>query len=84
MFWGIGVLRLKPWGRKLAMVCGGVWAVLNVITLFGGFSLFSLGFAFYGGLLVWLFFKPQWKAAFSGQTVVLEGVRPRDEFQQAA
>ena len=84
LFSGIGVLGLKPWGRKLAMVCGGAWAVLNIITLFSGFNLFNLGFAVYGGLLVWLFLKPEWKAAFSGQPVTIEGIQTSDEFQQAA
>ena len=84
VFSGIGVLGLKPWGRKLAMVCGGAWAVLNIITLFGGFNPLNLGFAVYGGLLVWLFLKPEWKAAFSGQPVAIEGTQTSDEFQQAA
>ncbi len=85
LFSGIGVLGLKPWGRKLAMVCGGAWAVLNIITLFGGFNLFNLGFAVYGGLLVWLFLQPDWKAAFSGQPGgAIEDVQTIDEFQQAA
>ena len=84
LFSGIGVLGLKPWGRKLAMVCGGAWAVLNIITLFSGFNLFNLGFAAYGGLLVWLFLQPEWKAAFSGQPVAIEDTQSIDEFQQAA
>lgn len=84
LFSGIGVLKLKPWGRKLAMVCGGAWAVLNIITLFSGFSLFYLGFAVYGGLLVWLFLQPDWKAAFSGQPGAIDDVQTIDEFQQAA
>ena len=84
LFSGIGVLGLKPWGRKLAMICGGAWAVLNIITLFSGFNLFNLGFAVYGGLLVWLFLKPEWKAAFSGQPVAVEDTQSIDEFQQAA
>ncbi len=84
LFSGIGVLGLKPWGRKLAMICGGAWAVLNIITLFSGFNLFNLGFAVYGGLLVWLFLKPEWKAAFSGQPVAIEDTQTIDEFQQAA
>lgn len=84
LFSGIGVLGLKPWGRKLAMVCGGAWAVLNIITLFSGFNLFNLGFAVYGGLLVWLFLQPEWKAAFSGQPVAVEDTQSIDEFQQAA
>ncbi len=84
LFSGIGVLGLKPWGRKLAMVCGGAWAVLNIITLFSGFNLFNLGFAVYGGLLVWLFLQPDWKAAFSGQPAAIEDTQSIDEFQQAA
>ncbi len=81
---GIGVLGLKPWGRKLAMICGGAWAVLNILTLFSGFNLLNLGFAVYGGTLVWLFLKPEWKAAFSGQPGAIEGVQASDEFHQAA
>lgn len=84
VFSGIGVLGLKPWGRKLAMFGGGAWGVLNIITLFSGFSLFNLGFAFYGGLLVYLFLQPEWKAAFSGQGVAIDDVQTSDEFQQAA
>ena len=66
------------------MVCGGAWAVLNIITLFSGFNLFNLGFAVYGGLLVWLFLQPEWKAAFSGQPAAIEDTQSIDEFQQAA
>ena len=84
VFSGIGVLGLKPWGRKLSMIFGGAWAVLNIITLFSGFNPVSLGFAVYGGLLVWLFLKPDWKAAFSGQPVAVDGFQTSDEFQQAA
>ncbi len=84
LFSGIGVLGLKPWGRKLAMIGGGAWAVLNIIMLFSGFNLFNLGFAVYGGMLVWLFLKPEWKAAFSGQPVAIEDTQTIDEFQQAA
>ena len=84
VFSGIGVLGLKPWGRKLAMIGGGSWSILNVIMLFNSFNLFILAFAFYGGLLVWLFLKPDWKAAFSGQPGAIDGMQTSDEFQQAA
>ncbi len=84
VFSGIGVLGLKPWGRKLAMIGGAAWCALNVITLFSGFNLFNLGFAVYGGLLVYLFLQPDWKAAFSGQPGAIDGVQTSDEFHQAA
>ncbi len=84
VFSGIGVLGLKPWGRKLAMIGGGAWCVLNILTLFSGFSPLNLGFAVYGGLLVYLFLQPDWKAAFSGQPGAIDGVQTIDEFQQAA
>lgn len=84
---GIGVLKMKPWGRKLAMFCGGALAILNALSLIGGFSIFSIGLAIYGGILVWLFNKPEWKEAFSGKSIaVQEGVQYEqdDNFQQAA
>lgn len=84
---GIGVLKMKPWGRKLAIFCGGAIALLNMLSLIGGFSIFNIGLAVYGGILVWLFNKPEWKAAFSGKSIaVQEGVQyeQNDNFQQAA
>jgi hypothetical protein len=67
-FSGIGVLKLAPWGRTLSMICGGVLVALNLFSMVnGGFSILSVAFMLYGGLLVGLFMQPQWKAAFCGQ-----------------
>ena len=41
--------------------------VLNLLGLIsGGFSLIGIAALIYGGLLVGLFMKPSWKAAFTG------------------
>src|SRR5262245_55834159 len=66
---GVGVLKMKPWGRMLSMVCGGVLALMQLYTLVtSGVDLFSVALLLYGGLLVGLFCMPEWKAAFSGQS----------------
>lgn len=65
---GIGVLKLKSWGRTLSMVCGGIVALLSVYSLTQQFSIMNVAFLVYGGLLVGLFMKSDWKAAFGGGT----------------
>ncbi len=63
---GVGVLKLAAWGRKLAMICGGVMALLGGVSVVAnGFGLGNLGMFVYGVLLIGLFLKPQWKAAFT-------------------
>ncbi len=84
-FSGIGVLGVKPWGRKLSIICGGGLVVLNVASIFlGGFGLMNFVWIGYGCMLVGVFMRPDWKAAFSGQPVAIEGIQASDEFQQAA
>ena len=84
-FSGIGVLGLKPWGRKLSMICGGGLVVLNVASIFlGGFGLMNFVWIGYGCVLVGVFMKPDWQATFSGQPVNIPAVQSSDEFQQAA
>jgi len=66
---GIGVIKLAPWGRKLSIICGVVGVLLNGSSLvMSGFQLnfLTLASLVYCGLLVGLFMKPDWKAAFSG------------------
>jgi uncharacterized membrane protein len=81
---GIGVLKVRPWGRTLAIVCGVAIVALNGWGfLQNGFSVFTFGCIVYGGLLVTLMFTSDWKAAFSGEAQPA-GVIEQDEFQQAA
>jgi hypothetical protein len=66
---GIGVLKLAPWGRTLSIICGVAGVLLNGSSLvMNGFqlNLVTLASLVYCGLLVGLFMKPDWKAAFSG------------------
>ncbi len=66
IFAGIGVLKLKPWGRKLSMVCGGGFIFLNLFSLFGsGFTLSTIIGIAYGGTLLVLCFTESWKKAFA-------------------
>ena len=62
---GIGVLKLAPWGRSLSMAYGGLGVLIYGATLvFGDFSVTTLGALAYCALLIWLFCKSDWKAAF--------------------
>jgi hypothetical protein len=83
---GIGVLKLAPWGRMLTIVCGVALVLLNVISLMQGFSVMNVIFAAYGGLLVGLFMKADWKAAFlPGAAPVPVGDMVADaDFREAA
>ena len=63
---GIGVLKVAPWGRTLCIGYGGLGVLVYGVTLVtGGFSVFNLAALVYSCLLIGLFFKPTWKAAFS-------------------
>lgn len=62
---GIGVLKLAPWGRSLGIAYGILGIVIYGATLAtGGLSLFNVAFLGYSVLLLALFFRPAWKAAF--------------------
>jgi hypothetical protein len=70
IFDGIGVLKLKPWGRTLSIACGAGIALLSGYSIITGeFSIMTLGMCGYGLLLVGLFMTENWKAAFTGDTV---------------
>ena len=66
---GIGVLKMRSWGRMLSMVCGVIIVLLAIAGVAtGSFSLGTIFMIAYGGALFGLMMKPDWKAAFSGQT----------------
>ncbi|MHC5023791.1 MAG: hypothetical protein ACYTGG_07755 [Planctomycetota bacterium] len=66
---GIGVLKCAPWGRTLSMLCCGVIGLMSVLTIvMGDFGIVTLGMIGYAGAQIGLFFKPEWKAAFGGET----------------
>ncbi len=76
MISGVGVLMMRSWGRTLAMICGAVIIVVNVLSMIsGGFGIMTLATLVYGGLLVGLFMKPSWKMAFCGGEVMTESVQ---------
>ena len=84
---GIGVLKLAPWGRILTMVCGGSICGLQVLSMLQGFSITSLLVAGYGAMLIGLFMKPEWKAAFvqGGAPVPVDSIDEVDsDFRAAA
>jgi hypothetical protein len=87
---GIGVLKLAPWGRILSMVGGGAMALLGVLSMIGGdFGLMTIFMVGYGGMLVGLFCKTEWKAAFStqdGQDLSMQQnySQPQDRMRHAA
>lgn len=63
---GIGVLKVAPWGRKLSIVCGGGFVLLNLFSLFSsGFTLSTIVGIAYGGTLLVLCFTESWKKAFA-------------------
>ena len=82
---GVGVLKLAPWGRMLTIACGSIIALLNIFSMTQGFSITSLLFAGYGVMLVALFMKPDWKAAFvQGAAPVPVEPAAEEDFRQAA
>ncbi len=79
MISGIGVLMMRSWGRKLAMICGAVIIVVNVLSMIsGGFGIMTIAMLIYGGLLVGLVMKPSWKMAFCGGEVMTESAPATD------
>ena len=79
MISGIGVLMMRSWGRTLAMVCGAVIIVVQVLSMISGsFGILSIGLLIYGGLLVGLFMKPSWKMAFCDGEVMTESASATD------
>lgn len=68
---GIGILKVAPWGRKLAIVCGVGGIALQALSLVtGGFdlNLMTIATVGYCGMLLYFCMTPPWKAAFCGQT----------------
>jgi hypothetical protein len=79
MISGIGVLMMRSWGRTLAMLCGAVLIVVNVLSLVnGGFGIMTIATLIYGAMLVGLFMKPSWKMAFSGGEAMIESAPATD------
>ncbi len=73
MISGIGVLMMRSWGRTLAMLCGAVIIVVQVLSMInGGFGIMSIAMLIYGGTLVGVFMKPSWKMAFCDGEVTTE------------
>jgi hypothetical protein len=63
---GIAVLRMIPWARKVCIFCGGLLIALNGWNIVQGeFGPVTLGLIGYGAALIYLFFRPEWKQAFS-------------------
>jgi hypothetical protein len=62
---GIGVLKVAPWGRNLCIAYGGLGVLIYGASLVSGdFSVPTVGALAYCVLLIGLFFKSDWKAAF--------------------
>lgn len=62
---GIGVLKVAPWGRTLSIAYGVLGVLIYGASLTGGISaptIIALGYCL---ILLMLFFKPTWKAAFT-------------------
>jgi len=65
---GVGILKLRNWGRILSMVCGIIIVLAGILNVFtAGISLSTILMLVYGGLMFGLMLKPDWKAAFSGE-----------------
>ncbi len=62
---GIGVLKVAPWGRTLSIAYGALGVLIYGATLTGGVTLTNVIALGYCLLLLWLFFRPTWKAAFT-------------------
>ena len=79
MISGIGVLMMRSWGRTLAMLCGAVIIVVQVLSMIsGGFGILSIALLIYGGTLVGLFMKPSWKMAFCDGEVMTDSASEAD------
>jgi hypothetical protein len=64
---GIGVLRMRPWGRTCAIAAGALWILVNLLeplllhkSMSGEFVWGSL----YSAILLALFMRPAWARAF--------------------
>lgn len=60
---GIGLFRLKPWGRWLTVAYAGLFLGGCVKAVLGGDAMNLLGVAL-AGLLLWYVFRPSVKARF--------------------
>ena len=79
MISGVGVLMMRSWGRTLAMLCGAVIIVVNVLSMInGGFGIMAIATLIYGGMLVGMFMKPSWKMAYSGGETMTESAPAAD------
>ena len=68
---GIGVLKMRPWGRTCGIAAGALWILVNLAEplvlhkpMTGEFVWGSL----YSAILLALFLRPGWTRAFAGGT----------------
>jgi hypothetical protein len=66
LFSGVGVLKVRPWGRTLCIISGLGLFGLNGLSILGEFSIINLIMLGYGGLITVLCFTQDWRNRFAG------------------
>jgi hypothetical protein len=87
VFAGIGVMKMTHWGRTLSIVCGGVIALLQLVSFVTtGFNFVGLIVLAYGAALVGLFMQPAWRDAFapSASSTSSSTTSQSDQYRRAA
>jgi len=68
---GIGVLKMKPWGRSLSLAAAALWLITSIGQVFMlEFSVTAVLGMVYPAIVVGLFMTPAWRHAFSGLPTV--------------
>lgn len=82
---GIGVLKVASWGRLFSLAAAALSVVITLGDgMFSGFGFGTLIGLIYPAVLFYVFFQPEWKAAFSGMPATAGTFTSEDEFRTAA
>ncbi len=81
---GIGVLKVAPWGRTLSIAYGVLGLLIYGALMTGGVHAFNLIAMGYCLVLLLLFFKPTWKAAFTAGHDDMTHMHDADDHREAA
>ena len=84
---GVGVMKVRPWGRTCSLAYAGSKIIMGVgAAIIGGFGFVTIMGFIYPVVLGVLFTRPAWKAAFSAETAATSDTTTgdQDQFQAAA
>ncbi len=83
---GVGVMKVRPWGRTCSLAYAGSKIILGIgAAIIGGFGFVTIMGFVYPVVLGVLFTRPAWKAAFSAGTATSDtATGDQDQFQAAA